>query len=444
MIFNVSFKGIVPPYTNAQGYYITPISKNPQKSDIEAAIQATKTADSHSGLNGKAYFYGEDLVVKKYKKPEEVKFYNPYREIRALDSMYDKGILSPNIQRGEFAFTTPQNETYLVSTKVSGSNANPIHNKFNRDNIGKLLNALYDLDIPHKYQPESNSDVKFPYVVPMHYDISMGNYNITNENAGIFDFEYLQYEDLNKPYTQMNYQYMPDTLSDLSDISGIVSNLRNFEYRGLLPYLKKLDSFEAKSLFQDYLLAKSHYHFERAQMFEKELRNTNSSNNSLQQDLSKLAKKEYTHGLCLINLTPEVIKSEAIKIQIASYIYLQSPFSHSTEDKINPSEIKEYIKYANDYFNEQIRNSNGYQKTYFEDCKELMKSWNNLPDWMIFQETKPNIEDFMPPEQSISTLSEQELQNIRNHFNYLVEMHELFQSKVTDEHIVTIDEHLCL
>lgn len=442
MIFNVSFKGIVPPYTNAQGYYITPISKNPQKSDIEAAIQATKTDDSHSGLNGKAYFYGEDLVVKKYKKPEEVKFYNPYREIRALDSMYDKGILSPNIQRGEFAFTTPNDETYLVSTKVSGSNANPIHNKFNRDNIRELLKALYSLDLPHKYQ--TDSDVKFPYVVPMHYDISMGNYNITNENAGIFDFEYLQYEDLNKPFTQMNYQYMPDTLPDLSDISGIVSNLRNFEYRGLLPYLMKLDSNEALQIFKDYLSAKSQYHLQRARMFSEEGISLENENPSLAKELFSLSTKEYTHHFCLSNLTPNIIKAEAMKIQIASFIYLQSPFSRSIEDKINPLEIREYILKANNFFDKQIINSTGDKKMYYQDCKDLMKSWNNLFGWMDYQEIEPKLENYMTYNREFSEHDNVGLEKIHDRYKNHLEMYKLYQSKVTKDHIATLDEHLKL
>ena len=251
MNYNVSFKGILPPYINAKGYQVTPIAKDPSQDDINTAIQATKINDAHSGCNGRAYFYGQDLVVKKYKKPEEVFNYNPYREINALDSMFDLNILAHNIQRGEFAFTTPENETFLVSTKVEGANPNPITNKLNIKNLNQIVNALGVLDKPIRYNEGDSTDAKFPYYVPMHYDLSMGNYNVSEDKAGVFDFEYLQYQDLNKPYTQMNYHFMPDTLSDLSDISGIVLNLRNFEYTALLPYLKQVDTGEAHNLFFD-------------------------------------------------------------------------------------------------------------------------------------------------------------------------------------------------
>lgn len=444
MIHNVSFKGIIPPYTNAKGYYVTPIAKNPQQEDIDRAIAVTKSDDAHSGLNGRAYFYGQDLVVKKYKNPDEVNSYNPYREIKALDSMFDYGVLADNMQRGEFAFTTPESETFLVSTKVKGSNANPITNKLNKKNLNSIVQTLYTLDIPHKYPSQPFENKKFPYVVPMHYDISMGNYNITDDEGGIFDFEYLNYEDLNKPFTNMNYQYMPDTLPDLSDISGIVSNLRNFEYRGLLPYLKQVDTAEAKQLFVDFIGAKSQYHLQRAHMFAKEGDSVYLENPSLSSELYSLASKEYIHHFCLKELSPEVLKAEAIKIQLASFIYLQSPFSHSLTDKINPSEIRKYLTSANSFFEEHKNVAKGDEKLYFQDCCDLMKSWNNLPFWMDYQETKPNLKDYMPSNSEISYYDEEKLAQIRDEFQNRCNIYELFQNKVTTEHLVTLDEHLQL
>ena len=405
MIKQVSFCGIAKPYKNVQGYYITPIAKNPQQIDIDRAIQATKTKTPHSGLNGRAYFYGEDLVVKKYMNKDEACNYGPEREIQALDLMYEKGLTHRRMQRGEFAFTTPDNETYLVSTKVAGSKADPQNNKFNSQNLSKLVKTIGKLDKPIKYNPEDAEIIQkkyiglptlFPYQVAMHYDLTTGNYNISENDAGLFDFEYLTLEDLNPTYIFMNHGRTSETLSDLSDISGITSNLRTFEYRGLLHYLEKAETHEAQKVFRDYLHAKSQYHFNRAKFYLSEMQEEKHSNPELFKELETLFNKEIAHAYCLALPTKEIIKAEAMKIQLASFIYKQSPFARSSKDKINPEQIREYVQLADKFFTEQAKRTTEYEKTYFQDCKEIMGSWNNLTNWMNWQEKEFTIKDFIP------------------------------------------------
>lgn len=440
MISNIAFKGIVSPYKNNQGYYIIPISKNPQQQDIDKAIAITKKEIPHSGLNGRAYFLGEDLVVKKYKGRDEVFYYEPQREINALDLLFEKGITSKSMQRGEYAFTTPNDETYLVSTRVSGSNLNPLTNKFNTKNLNSLVQAISELDKPIKYSPDklqNGPNILFPYQVAMHYDLCPGNFHITEDDAGIFDFEYLQFEDLNRPYSVMNYGNTVDTLSDLSDISGIVSNLRTFEYRSLLPYLTQLPTNEAQQVFLDYIKAKSNYHLNRVNYYQDEIEN----NKDFSKELENLRTKELAHYNCLSNPNHSILKAEAIKMQIAGFIYSQSPFSRSSDDKINPAQIRDYIESANKFFDSQISKSNEFERLYFEDCKALMNSWNNLPAWMSYQEKEPHISDFIPPG---SNLSQKELQDRKNAFEGFKLTHELYKSKIVDSKILTLDEHLRL
>lgn len=448
MLNCVSFKGIIPPYTNKQGYHITPIAKNPTTSDIYRAILATKLKKEHSGLNGRAFFYGEDLVVKKYMDKSEACNYDPQREIKALDLMFDKGILLENSQRGEFAFTTPNNTTYLVSTKVSGAEANPINNRYNKQNLSKLIKLIGKLDRPIRYPVQKEEEHKdypwklpiiFPYQVSMHYDLSPGNFNINENDAGIFDFEYLRFCDLNPPYVFMNQEEIHQTISDLSDIPGIISNLRTFEYRSLLEYLENTSSEDAYKTFVEYLEVKSQYHQERADFYQSELNKVESI--ELTRELEQLLKKEIAHAQCLAHPTKEIIKAEAMKIQIASYIYKQGPAASSNE-KINLEQIKEYILQAKSFFEEQEKTAYGYEKTYFEDCKRIMESWKNLPSLMDWQEAEITIDNFIPPWKKITEISEEELDNANKNFQNQLKNQKLFKSKKTDEKITTLDEHL--
>lgn len=453
MIKQVSFCGVAKPYKNAQGYYIRPIAKNPQQIDIDRAIQATKTQSPHSGLNGRAYFYGEDLVVKKYMNQDEACNYGPEREIEALDLMYEKGLTHRRMQRGEFAFITPNNETYLVSTKVAGSKADPKDNKFNSKNLSKLVKTIGKLDTPIKYNPEDAEKIQkryiglptvFPYQVAMHYDLTTGNYNISENDAGLFDFEYLTLEDLNPTFLFMNHGRTSETLCDLSDIPGITSNLRSFEYRGLLHYLEKAETPEAQEVFIDYLHAKSQYHFSRAKFYLEEMQKEKIKNPRVFNELEILFNKEIAHAYCLALPTKEIVKAEAMKIQLASFIYKQSPFARSSRDKINPKQIREYVQQADEFFTEQSKRAIGYKRMYFQDCKELMRSWNNLPNWMDWQEKEFTIKDFIPYGKELSEVSQEELDIATSYLNTELEKQKLYNSKTIPNRVVTLDKHLGL
>ena len=78
----VNFKGVAPKHTTPEGYKITPIIKDPEMKDIKGAISVTQQGGrAFSGLNGDAYMWGQDLVVKKYKPRNEAINYDPQREI---------------------------------------------------------------------------------------------------------------------------------------------------------------------------------------------------------------------------------------------------------------------------------------------------------------------------------------------------------------------------
>lgn len=113
---------------------MTPIAQNPSQEEIDKAVEATHTKPIGKGLNGRAYFLGEDLVVKKYMPEEESICYGPQRELKALDKMYDNGIKNSLIQEGKYGFKSPDGEVFLVSSRIDGKGISE-ENKITTKNI---------------------------------------------------------------------------------------------------------------------------------------------------------------------------------------------------------------------------------------------------------------------------------------------------------------------
>ena len=147
---------------------------------------------------------------------------------------------------------------------------------------------------------------------------------------------------------------------------------------------------KAKKIFCEYLEAKSSYHKKRAEFFKLEALKLNKTPEE-KEILKELALKEKAHEICLkeYNSNPDIIKAEAIKIQLASFAFKQTALS---SEKINPKQIKEYIKKANDYFIKTVsKQTEPYLKIYFQDCLDLMKNWMEIINSIEYQENHPNI-----------------------------------------------------
>ncbi len=465
-ISKFGFNGVAQP-KKIFSYSVIPISVDPNFIDIKKAVHAEKKSKNFSdGLNGRAFFLGEDLVVKKYFDKNHSVNYNPNREITALDKMFENNIINPSFQVGLYAFSTPDNRVYLVSNRIKGSSPDVNKNKFNYKNLSSIVNALFDLDCPRKFcdkecernfsaeflegEPAQGCDTKLnkpmnisdknnnvdqkindnlSYFVPMHYDLSSSNIVISQNNAGIIDFEYLQFENLNQDILSNNIHY-PIVDCNFSDIVGIPSNLRNFEYRAFLSYLMKLDSDEALHLFSDYLLIKSNYHSAKESWYNKEIAD-NQNNLNFNKDLfEQLSKKEKAHSVVLKEHDIDVIRAEAYKIQLASFIYKQSQFDSSCKTKININQIKNYIKKVDQFFTEKYENSMGYKKQYYKDCCDLMSQWKFLDTWMDDQK---QIAYFL--ENSPEIFEPDSLDEITKNSN-------LFMSKLTDDECPCLDKHL--
>ncbi len=429
---NQNFSGIRPPYLK-NGYLIKPIALDPTKGDIDSALYAAQTQNPIGrGLNGTVYPYsylGRDLVVKKYFPKEQcANQASADNEYNKLDMLYSAGVKNKDIQQGLFSLVTPEDNEYLVSLRVNGLKPNIFNNRFNNKNLSKMVQLLGNLDLPRRNCAMSN----LPYYGLLHYDLALGNLLLDENNAGLIDFEYMKKENLNR-FFEEDKRMTSTADCNLGDVCGLPSNLRGFEYRTFLPYLIKTDKQEAKKLFDDYLKFKSNYHLQRFNFFKDEKTKTDSP------ALNRLAKKELAHSEVLSKLNNDTRKAEAYKMQIARFIYVQSPFEQNVCE-VNSRQINKYLDEALEFFEQRYdkfdeisRNDKNNvfaseQKEYYKDGFELVLRWQELHNWMNWQKKMPKKSNFC---------------NLQDYINAL-KNHELFMAKLTDKNTITLDKYLGL
>ena len=125
----ISFQGIIPPYKIAKAK-IYPIAKDISSLEINNVCNtiSKKTDLIGEGVNGEAFYYGQDLVVKKC-KPNALCPNNIMNEAEKLDILYEffkergKGFSLGNTQKGIVAFQLNNGESYLISSLVKGKKA---------------------------------------------------------------------------------------------------------------------------------------------------------------------------------------------------------------------------------------------------------------------------------------------------------------------------------
>ncbi len=380
VINRTKFKGIAPEYKNVNGCTVIPINTNPATEDIEAAIAASKKPGNQlgkSGYNGAAFHLGQDLVVKKYKG--ENAFNNaPRREVNILDKMYECSFKLPNSQQGEYAFQTPGGEFYLVSTKVAGINPNHQICNFNKENLKSLLqDQIITMDkgvmISKSSKYGFGDRCRF-----MNYDFNGDNINLLPDKAGLFDFEYSAFENIDDMIYERIIKGDPEINWHQSDTSAVLSSLRSFELWAFCYYMKRAENSDA--LFEDYLELKGEHHSSMADFYKEY-----SGETSFPETVTKLSEEEAAHSRLLTRsengkIPKDIKKAEAIKIQMAAFIYEQSQYCSTGE--INVAQLREYTEDATSYFRQRLEKAQSEndkdREIYYKNCLKLFSSWGKV------------------------------------------------------------------
>lgn len=372
----VSFKGIVPPYTLKNGTKVTPISQDPAIDDINSAIKATKkTSDNPmEGLNGHAFQLGEDLIVKRYKGEKAINN-DPQREINLLDKMFMNNLKFKNSQTGCYAFETPDGQVYMVSTKVEGKNPNALNGaEFTKENLQSLSEIILQMDkgsiIPNSSNHGYSDRCRF-----MNYDFNGGNIKVTADKAGLFDFEYDKFENIDEIISNALQYGVHGYNCNQSDTSALPSCIRSFEYWTFCDYLKDADN--ASDLFNDYLEIKGNYHAQMSKFFSDF-----SQESAFPEEVMNISKKEAVHSRLLQKdsngrIPEDILKAEAKKIQMANFLHEQGIFNST--GIINPKQMADYTAETINYYTEclELAENNGDTDriTYFTNCLDLVSQW---------------------------------------------------------------------
>jgi hypothetical protein len=362
----------VCPEHNIGKVHIYPINKDIKMSAItKYRKNVTPKNLIGSGNNGSVFSLGMDLVIKKSKKNALVNK-SLMNEAKKLDMLYtleqERGIKLKNVQSGITGFEFPNGDSYLVSTLVKGERANYYKNPLNTKNLNSLMDVITELD------KGSTKDGRL-----MVYDLNLDNINFTKSKAGIFDFEYMRGTKLDDAIRNRIIGQKDRLSTHISDTSNLESNVRSFESAGLWSYLQEVPQAEAKKIFGKYLEIKSKYHKNMSEYYFNEAKKSIYSD-----EISQIAKSEASHAKLLAKPTPDIIKAEATKIQMANFLFVSSSWCQTSWLKFNPRQVVEYYQNGNKFFNEELKKAtltnNKDKITYYQNCINLFNGWKNVLD----------------------------------------------------------------
>lgn len=383
----ISFQGIIPPYKIPKAK-IYPIERDISSLEINNICNTISKKSNHfgEGVNGQAFHYGQDLVIKK-SKPNALCQNNIMTEAQKLDLLYEflkergKNFNLANTQKGIAAFQLNNGESYLISTLVKGKKADYDTNPLNHENLTSLVSIITELD--------KGSD---KYGRLMVYDLNSGNIHFTKDKAGILDFEHLKGENLDDSIKNVIIDKNYGAAVHTSDTSFLDSNLRSFEFSALYDYLTNTPVQISRKLFNEYLNIKSSYHKNMAEHLKQQAKNS-----IYPEIVENIANSELAHSNILAskNLPKDIIKSEAMKIQMAQFMFISSRHCNSSNIRFNPLQIAQYRQKGLEYFNEKLiealHSGNSDKITYYKDCIKIFNKWakaDDLPKTMIDSQRK--------------------------------------------------------
>ena len=369
----ITFSGIKSQYKTKQAD-IFPVMRDITPTDITKICKSVEKSNFiGEGFNGEVFILGKDLVIKKSKRNALVNT-DVLPETRKLNMLYnfakENGVDLQNTQRGIASFKLKNGDSYLISTFVRGSEINPYNNPFNKKNLESMMKILISLDKGSK-----------KYGRLLVFDYNLGNINFTKDKAGIFDVEYMRGEPLEKGLKNIIEQDYDATSSHISDTSSLQSNIKSFEWAAINSYMKMLPKTETKKFFTNYLHIKSNYHNEMSKFYEE--KSYISKYSDLLKDIA-LSEKIHSKLLGKKNIDNDILKSEAIKIQMAYFVFTSSKWCNASYSKFSLYQVMQYYEKGISYFKSELakaENTNNQDKiTYYNNCLNMFYTWKHIKE----------------------------------------------------------------
>lgn len=134
---------------------------------------------------------------------------------------------------------------------------------------------------------------------------------------------------------------------------------------------------DIKNFLHRYLTIKSKYHNNMSDYYTK-------ISNSVQypSEVLSIARSEQSHSKLLKNPDTDILKAEAIKIQMANFVFVSGQWCKNLQLKFNTEQIIEYYKKGLKYFENELNNAikkrNVDKQIYYQNCINLFKGWKRI------------------------------------------------------------------
>ena len=365
--------------TNIGGLPVHPILRTPKLEEVQDILELNSKLKLGEGTSGTAYEYGENVIKvfdKILKKLAKKYLFSEMDNLASLSHLITKSgneNYLHNTQKGLFAFEKDR-MPILVSSKVEGEIPHPVDAPFNDKNLEALVETFHRLDKGFGRTQFLQSDMRPP------------NMKITENNAGLLDFEYLRkiklgneknLEETEKSLptiTKSNYAFFLNE----SDTGYGTSNLRAFEYETLAPYLYRSPSIaQAQETFRNYVKLKSEHHFEMAHHYKK-----------LQTELGdeifkRMEAEEACHYMVLNSGDKDILHTEAAKLQMYSFLrWINLTAQKLNAPALNLAQIESFFdKERANYvqaINRAITNKDATKLYYYKNAKDTADKVENL------------------------------------------------------------------
>lgn len=362
----MNFTGIRPRRRSGK-FIILPITQNTNLNRIKKYVEfIDESNEIGNGYNGLVYRINDKLVIKTNRPFPNLKT-RAFEEGEKLDMLYELGKERPvdlqNTQKGIIAFKD-DSRSYLVSSYVVGDKCLYPKLMLNEKNIDSIMKILTEFDIGSK---------KFGRL--MNNDLMGSNVRFTEDKAGVLDFELMTNFHLEDEIEKIINNKQIEISPDISDTSQLKSNVRTFEYGTLHQYLKLCPPQIAKDTFKIYLARKSQYHEFMSKYFSNEVLHT--KNKAFYQDI---ANKEKLHSIILSKVDDEIVKAEALKIQLSKFFYQSR--NPKYRGHINPEQITDYYNNSLSFFTknflENFKHKNLNKAVYYLDCVNFTKNLEDI------------------------------------------------------------------
>ena len=121
-------------------------------------------------------------------------------------------------------------------------------------------------------------------------------------------------------------------------------------------------------------------------------------------------------------------------MQLARFLFIQSPFEGNYGNHFNKEQIKEYVDDSLNFFVQMNKQSKSEEEQiYWGDCLDLLENWKNVKSWMDWQDTPPTIDMFNYSKKAIENMSDDKYKNILSMFEEHKKIYDLFNEKKSDE-----------